>query len=148
MRLLHLYRPHLILDLAKQRLPSGSWPAGPIVLGGKPWSDGTVLDTDPAARALGVRRGMPLGSAHRLAPEATFLDPEPEADQQRIAEHLGPAFRITPIGARRFRCNRYTRPDGLHATGWQVETFVLRVTGTGIERLSDHEVRSNRVRYG
>src|SRR5207247_10509016 len=66
MRLLHLYRPHLLLDLAKQRLPSGSWPAGPIVLGGKPWSDGTVLDADPAARALGVRRGIPLRSAHRL----------------------------------------------------------------------------------
>ena len=81
MRLLHLYRPHLLLDLARQRLPSGSWPAGPIVLGGQPWTDGTVLDADPGARALGVRRGMPLGSAHRLAPEATFLEPDPEADR-------------------------------------------------------------------
>ncbi|MBI3751605.1 MAG: hypothetical protein HY263_08140 [Chloroflexi bacterium] len=81
MRLLHLYRPHLLLDLARQRLPSGSWPAGPIVLGGQPWTDGTVLDADSGARALGVRRGMPLGSAHRLAPEATFLEPDPEADR-------------------------------------------------------------------
>jgi protein ImuB len=39
-----------------------------------------VLDADPGARALGVRRGMPLGTAHRLAPEATFLDPDPAAD--------------------------------------------------------------------
>jgi protein ImuB len=84
MRLLHLYRPHLLLDLAKQRLPSGSWPAGPVVLGGKPWSAASVLDADPAARALGVRRGIPLGSAHRLAPEATFLDPEPEADRAAV----------------------------------------------------------------
>lgn len=81
MRLLHLYRPHLLLDLARQRQPSGSWPAGPIVLGGQPWTDGTVLDADPGARALGVRRGMPLGSAHRLSPEATFLEPDPEADR-------------------------------------------------------------------
>ncbi|HJW21508.1 MAG TPA: hypothetical protein VJ506_03670 [Candidatus Limnocylindrales bacterium] len=85
MRLLHLYRPHLLLDLARQRLPSGSWPGGqlpsPVVLGGKPWTDAPVLDADPAARALGVRRGMPLGAAHRLAPEATFLEPEPEADR-------------------------------------------------------------------
>jgi protein ImuB len=81
MRLLHLHRPHLLLDLARRRQLSGSWPAGPVVLGGKPWSNGTVLDADPAARALGVRRGMPLGSAHRLAPEATFLDAEPEADR-------------------------------------------------------------------
>jgi nucleotidyltransferase/DNA polymerase involved in DNA repair len=84
MRLLHLYRPHLLLDLARQRHPSGSWPAGPIVLGGQPWIAGTVLDADPAARALGVRRGMPLGSAHRLVPEATFLDPDPEADRGAI----------------------------------------------------------------
>ncbi|HET9681706.1 MAG TPA: hypothetical protein VFP19_06660, partial [Candidatus Limnocylindrales bacterium] len=81
MRLLHLYRPHLLLDLARQRRPSGSWPAGPIVLGGKPWTDAAVLDASPEARALGVRRGMPLGAAHRLSPEASFLDPEPEADR-------------------------------------------------------------------
>ncbi len=84
MRLLHLYRPHLLIDLARERRASGSWPAGPIVLGGQPWVPGTVLDTDPAARALGVRRGMPLGSAHRLAPEATFLDPDPDADRAAI----------------------------------------------------------------
>ena len=98
MRLLHLHRQHLLLDFAKRRLPSGSWPAGPVVLGGKPWSNGNVLDADPAARALGVRRGMPLGSAHRLAPEATFLDADPEADRaeleaafERLAE-LSPAI--------------------------------------------------------
>ena len=85
MRLLHLHRPHLLLDLARRRQPSGSWPVGPVVLGGKPWTNGTVLDADPAARALGVRRGMPLGSAHRLAPEATFLDAEPEADRAEPA---------------------------------------------------------------
>ena len=81
MRLLHLLWPHLPLRLARSRLESSgsdgtsaSWPPGPIVLGGQPWTDGTVVDADPLARALGVRRGMPLGSAHRLAPEATFLD--------------------------------------------------------------------------
>jgi len=84
MRLLHLHRQHLLLDFARRRLPSGSWPVGPVILGGKPWSNGNVLDADPAARALGVRRGMPLGSAHRLAPEATFLDAEPEADRAEL----------------------------------------------------------------
>src|SRR6202008_3754783 len=79
MRLLHLHRPHLLLDLARRRQPSGSWPAGPVVLGGKPWSNANVLDADPLARALRGRGGRPPGSAHRLAPEATFLDAEPEA---------------------------------------------------------------------
>jgi nucleotidyltransferase/DNA polymerase involved in DNA repair len=63
---------------------SASWPPGPIVLGGQPWTDGAVVDADPLARALGVRRGMPLGAAHRLAPEATFLDLAPDADRDAL----------------------------------------------------------------
>lgn len=89
MRLLYLLWPHLPLRLARARheasgATSGSWPTGPIVLGGQPWTDGTVLDADPLARALGVRRGIPLGSAHRLAPEAVFLDPVPDEDRAAI----------------------------------------------------------------
>jgi protein ImuB len=90
MRLLHLLWPHLPLRLARTRPgspgsgTSGSWPPGPIVLGGQPWTDGTVVDADPLARALGVRRGIPLGSAHRLAPEATFLDLAPDADRDVV----------------------------------------------------------------
>src|SRR4051812_7206634 len=90
MRLLHLLWPHLPLRLARRRMEtptggtSGSWPPGPIVLGGQPWTDATVLDADPLARALGVRRGIPLGSAHRLAPEASFLDPDPDADRDAV----------------------------------------------------------------
>ena len=84
MRLLHLYWPHLPLRLARAR-HSGSFPTDrPVVLGGQPWTDGTVVDADPAARALGVRRGIPLGSAHRLAPEAAFLDPESDADATAV----------------------------------------------------------------
>jgi protein ImuB len=84
MRLLHLYWPHLPLRLARAR-HSDSFPTDrPVVLGGQPWTDGTVVDADPAARALGVRRGIPLGSAHRLAPEAAFVDPEPEADAAAV----------------------------------------------------------------
>jgi hypothetical protein len=45
-----------------------------------PWTNGTVLDASRSALELGVRPGMPLGAAHRLAPEARFLDPSPEAD--------------------------------------------------------------------
>ncbi len=85
MRLLHLLWPHLPLRLAPARRPagptSGSSPAAPLVLGGQPWTDGIVLDASAEARAVGVRRGMPLGSAHRLCPEATFLDPDAEADR-------------------------------------------------------------------
>ena len=59
-----------------------------MILGGQPWATGTVLDANPAAIELGVRRGMPLGSAHRLTPEATFLDPEPDLDATAIETAL------------------------------------------------------------
>ena len=61
-----------------------SFPPGPLILGGRPWDPGPVVDANPEARALGVRRGMPLGSAHRLVPEATFIDPDPDADRATV----------------------------------------------------------------
>jgi protein ImuB len=92
MRLLHLLWPHLPLRLARQRhsgsFPDIPFPRGPIVLGGQPWTDGPVLDMSPAAREVGIRRGMPLGAAHRLAPEAVFLDPDPAADAAAVERAL------------------------------------------------------------
>jgi hypothetical protein len=82
-------------------------------------------------------------------PETVSQDqpvPQQDTDLQTIVEHLGPAFRITPIGSGRFRCNKYALPSGLYPTGRLAETFVLRVTRTGIEKLSDHQPRSNRTR--
>ena len=79
MRLLHLYWPHLLLRLACSRSYT-PFAAVPIVLGGKPWTNGPVLDASRSALGLGVRPGMPLGAAHRLAPEALFLDPDPAAE--------------------------------------------------------------------
>lgn len=96
MRLLHLYWPHLPLRLARAR-HSDSFPTDrPVVLGGQPWTDATVVDADPAARALGVRRGIPLGSAHRLAPEAAFLDREPEADAEAVEAAFEELARFSP----------------------------------------------------
>jgi protein ImuB len=74
MRLLYLDWPHLRVRLALGRDPG---PEEAVVLGGRPWDAGSVLDRSPAAGALGVRRGQPLGSAHSLAPEALFLPLEP-----------------------------------------------------------------------
>ena len=95
MRRLHLFVPHLPLGLARSRR-SEPFPTGPLVLGGRPWDPGPVIDASPDARVLGVRRGQPLGSAHRLAPEATFLEPDPDADRgaaEAVFEALG---RLSP----------------------------------------------------
>jgi protein ImuB len=100
MRLLHLFWPHLPLRLVRSRCASSAgkeqiirrplpaFPNGPIVLGGQPWAAGSVIDASPEAEALGVRRGMALGNAHRLAPEATFLDPDQAADSAAIEAAL------------------------------------------------------------
>jgi hypothetical protein len=74
------------------------------------------------------------------------LESGPTTDEQRIAKHLGPEFRITPIGSRRFRCNRYSCSNSLHPTGRLAETLVLRITDTSIEHLSDREESSGRSR--
>jgi len=121
MRLLHLYWPHLPLRLARAR--SESFPTDrPVILGGQPWTDGTVIDADPAARALGVRRGIPLGSAHRLAPEAAFLDPEPEADAASVESAFEVLARFSP---------------GLAGTSEQADAAfgLLEVELDGLERL-------------
>jgi protein ImuB len=70
MRLLTLDWPHLPLRLALGRDPGAD---EPVILGGRPWDPGSVLDHSPAAGALGVRRGQALGTAHSLVPEAAFL---------------------------------------------------------------------------
>jgi hypothetical protein len=95
MRLLHLSWPHLALRLAQQRDPSIPT-AGPLILGGRPWDDGVVLDASPAAIALGVRRGIPLGQAHRLAPEAVFLPPDPAADAAAVEAALDALAAFSP----------------------------------------------------
>jgi hypothetical protein len=95
MRLLHLHWPHLLLRLARDR-SSGPFPEEPIVLGGKPWTDGRVLDASLSALELGVRVGMALGAAHRLAPEAVFLEPDREADEASLAMALDRLGGLSP----------------------------------------------------
>jgi nucleotidyltransferase/DNA polymerase involved in DNA repair len=89
MRLLYLEWPHLATRLALGHEPG---PDEAVVLGGRAWDPGVVLDRSPAAGALGVRRGQALGTAHSLAPEARFLplDPARLADPFEAAlEALG-----------------------------------------------------------
>jgi len=121
MRLLFLTWPHLPLRLERERLdrsrerttdpanaqgdPSGllhpsfssvSPHDHPIVLGGRPWEAGAVVDCSPAARRHGVRRGMPLGAAHKLAPEAAFLAPHPEEYRAAVEMALEALSAFTP----------------------------------------------------
>jgi protein ImuB len=95
MRRLHAFVPHLSLGLARAR-HSEPFPPGPLVLGGRPWDPGPVIDASPEARALGVRRGLPLGSAHRLVPEATFIEPDLDADRSAAEVAFEALGRFSP----------------------------------------------------
>ncbi len=136
MRLLHLLWPHLPLRLAKARLdPSGLWPSGPIVLGGQPWTDGTTVDADPLAWAMGVRPGIPLATAHRLVPEATVLNPDPDealAAVEAACERLA-AFSPGIAGSSDLRDPAFGRltvhVDGLERLWGSEEQMTLRMAG-------------------
>ena len=97
MRLMYLDWPHLPLRLeAVRRALPDDLTTTPMVLGGQPWDPGTVLDCSPAARRLGVRRGQPLGAAHNLVPEATFLPADLAAYQAAFEAALEALARFTP----------------------------------------------------
>ena len=93
MRLLHLCWPHLPLRIERARR---MLPGDLVVLGGQPWEPGTVLDCSPAARRLGVRRGQPLGAAHKLVPEAAFLAPDPSLYRSTFEAALEALTAFTP----------------------------------------------------
>jgi len=132
MRLLHLLWPHLPLRLARQR-HSGSFPTGPVVVGGQPWTDGPVLDMSPPAREMGVRRGMPLGAAHRLAPEAVFLDPDRAADTAAVEAALDRLAAFSPgiAGATDSGDSAYglleVQVDGLQRLWGEEDVLLLRL---------------------
>ena len=64
MRLLHLFLPHLLLDLARARR-SEPFPTGPVVLGGQPWDPGRsstpIRPPGRSASGAGCRSGPRTG---------------------------------------------------------------------------------------
>jgi nucleotidyltransferase/DNA polymerase involved in DNA repair len=92
MRFLYLDWPHLCyrIEAAHTKLDEL------VVLGGQPWEPGTVLDCSPAAQRLGVARDQPLGTAHRLVPEAQFLPADTDAYRERIEAALDALAQFTP----------------------------------------------------
>jgi DNA polymerase-4 len=62
----------------------------PVIVGGFP--RGVVLSATYEARALGVRSGMPSSEARRLAPRATFVDPNFDR-YTAVSKAIGAVFR-------------------------------------------------------
>ena len=96
MRLLYLDWPHLPLRIEAARAAPGGGLPELVVIGGQPWEPGSVLDCSPAARQLGIRRGQPLGTAHRLASEALFLPADKDAYRNAMEAALDSLAAFTP----------------------------------------------------
>lgn len=139
MRILYLDWPHLPYRLAGAA--SAGSPAGElVVVGGQPWEGGTVLDCSPAAARLGVRRGQPLGTAHKLVPEARFVSPDLAAHRARLEVALEVLARFTPAleadadpaGATFGQC--WLGIEGLHLL-WGDEPVLVRQVMAAVEPL-------------
>jgi len=144
MRLLYLDWPHLAYRLEAARARSADQPGGAggarlpelVVIGGQPWAEGAVLDSSPAAHRLGVARGQPLGTAHRLAPEATFLAADHDAYRRAMERTLDALAGFTPglEGEPDPDSPRYGQVwlgiEGLHRLWGDEQTLARRVLAT------------------
>ena len=98
MRLLYLDWPHLCyrIEAARPSLAGGATADELVVVGGQPWEPTEVLDCSPAARRLGVERGQPLGTAHRLVPEARFVAADRATYRRTMEDALDALAAFTP----------------------------------------------------
>lgn len=107
-RVVSLFLPSWPTDRLRRKAGAEAPPAdAPLVLVGREGSRRIVLAADAAARAAGLRAGMPVAAAQALAPGLVMRNAEPEADAEgleRLALWL--LERVAPIVA-------VDPPDGL-----------------------------------
>jgi len=94
MRVICLLIPHLPVQVERRRNPTLS--DASLVVGGRRWDDGAVLDCCPRAAASGVEPGMRLSQAEALCPDAYFV-PADEGAYEAVHDALvDSARRFTP----------------------------------------------------
>jgi len=80
MDVLYLETPHLPVQVERRKRPELA-DGRPVVVGGRPWDPGSVLDACPRALAVGIEPGMRLAQAAARFPGAHFLPADHEAYQ-------------------------------------------------------------------
>jgi DNA polymerase-4 len=75
----------------------------PVVVGGKADERGVVAAASYAARKFGVHSAMPLRTAHKLCPQAVFVEGHPERYREcsqrvlRVLQHFTPVVEMASI---------------------------------------------------
>jgi DNA polymerase-4 len=103
MRVACLLAPHLPVQVHRElsRVVEGphnpSLDEIPLVVGGRPWDPGAVLDCCPQAAAASVSPGMRLSQAETLCPAARFVPAQEERYRAAHDALAGAARGFTPI---------------------------------------------------
>jgi len=90
-----LLAPHLPVQVERRHNPS--LVETPLVVGGRLWDPGAVLDCCPRAAASGVGPGMRLSQAGALCPGARFVPAREEVYHAAHAALVEAAGRFTPV---------------------------------------------------
>src|SRR3954452_6958647 len=86
-----------------ERLLDPTLEGKPVVVGGRPGSRGVVTAASYEGRRLGVKSGMSLVEGGRLAPDALYLPPRGDTDDQyaervrEIARRYAPTVVVASI---------------------------------------------------
>jgi len=86
--------PHLPVHVERQRDPSLA--NTPLIVGGRRWDEGAVLDCCPQAVNAGVEPGIRLSQAEALCPDARFLPADEETYEAVHRALIDSARRLTP----------------------------------------------------
>jgi DNA polymerase-4 len=95
MRVVCLLILHLPMQLEQRRNPA--LVNAPLIVGGRRWDAGAVLDCCTGAAAAGVEPGMRLSQAEALCPDARFVPADEEAYNAVHHILVDAAKRFTPI---------------------------------------------------
>jgi DNA polymerase-4 len=111
----------LRLPVQVERQNDPSLGGAPLVVGGRPWDDGVVLDCCTRVEAHGVRPGMRLARAEKLCPTACFV-PAREAAYHAAHDALVAAAKgFTPTVETAGLGLLYAEVSGLRRSGTEAE---------------------------
>ncbi|MEO8660347.1 MAG: DNA polymerase IV [Bryobacteraceae bacterium] len=91
---------HLDMDaffVSVEELFDPSLKGKPVVVGGQPDQRGVVSAASYAARKFGVHSAMPLRTAYKLCPQATFVDGHPERYRDCSQQVFSVLNRFSPL---------------------------------------------------